>query len=90
MTSKVISGGYEACTVAELIAHLQTFDQSLPVIYSLHSDYSCMKTDDVTLARKEDKIVALHRGELRRFFLGADTRGMPDEDFIDAVWFPGN
>ena len=36
-------------TVAELIAHLQTLPQQLPVAYRLHSEQILMELDDVSV-----------------------------------------
>lgn len=90
----VISGGYEACTVGELIAHLQKFDSGLPCIYSRYSDVSPLQISEVELVTKEEKTISVLRGELRRWHghgqCTEDEQGEDYGEFISAIWFPGN
>jgi hypothetical protein len=36
-------------TVRELRAHLKKFDQNLPVVYALHSEYMTLETDRIAV-----------------------------------------
>lgn len=37
--------------VQQLIAHLQTFDPSLPIVYRLHSEYCLLEASDVDIGQ---------------------------------------
>lgn len=54
-----------ACTVEQLIAHLQTMPPNAKVIYSCCSDYSPLELDDVTLLTCDSKTRYSRNGEYK-------------------------
>jgi hypothetical protein len=66
-------------TVAELIAHLTTFPQDLPVAYQLHSEQCLLGLDDVNVVKLQAP---------RPDGWVHDER--PDRPAQDYVLFPGN
>lgn len=66
-------------TVAELIAHLQTFPQDLQVTYDEHSEMVVLEADDITVGKactpRPDGWVQCYRHD------------KPSQDY---VMFPGN
>lgn len=66
-------------TVAELIKHLETFPQDLPVAYNLYSEQCLLELDDV---RVEEHCVARDDGWVQR--------ARPDMPKIPYLLFPGN
>jgi len=66
-------------TVAELIEHLQTLPQHLPVAYCMHSEYCLLELGDVSVKRLQ---AARPDGWVH------DKR--PDKPDVEYVVFPGN
>lgn len=66
-------------TVAELIQHLQTLPQELPVAYQLHSEQVLMELSDITVEQLQ---------EARPDGWVHDKR--PDRPAVQYVVFPGN
>ncbi len=66
-------------TVTELVRHLQTLPQNLPVAYCRHSEMCLLELDDITIESaqpaRQDGWVHSKR---------------PDKLAIDYVLFPGN
>ena len=69
--------------VSELIEHLKTLPQDVPVVYSLHSEFAVMDAADVRTA-----YLAVWNGEYMRPY----ERHWPDGKpvFATVVTFPGN
>lgn len=66
-------------TVAELIAHLQTFDPALPCCFSQYSEWSALTKEDIDVRE-----LGVHRGD---GYIG-DAR--PDQPTQRWLTFPGN
>ncbi len=66
-------------TVAQLIEHLKTFDQGLPVAYQIHSEQCLMDLADIAVA---------HLSVARPDGWVADAR--PDQPTTPYLLFPGN
>lgn len=70
-------------TVAQLIAHLQTFDPNLPVIYERYSDFDWMELNQVHQTNAVNK----------DWYIMRSHPTMSEEDknkMISAIIFPGN
>jgi hypothetical protein len=70
-------------TVAELIAHLQTFDPELEVLYQAYSDYQVMDTWQVVIHPAVDK--GFYKMQTH------PTMSQENKDKVkEYVLFPGN
>lgn len=69
-------------TVKELIAHLQTFDETLPVAYQLHSEHKVMTPDDIGVRQLQP---ARPDG-----WIHDRWSGPPEVSVISYLVFPGN
>ncbi len=72
-------------TVKQLIEHLKTFDENLPVAYQLHSEYNSLELEEV-------KIEKLHParadGWIHDYFPQESKE--EKEKRIEYLTFPGN
>jgi hypothetical protein len=74
MMKKLIIGGYEACTVQELIDHLKTLPPDCPVVYQCCSDHQPLQLEEIVHGkekyavpeRRSDEPGLRHRGRQRK------------------------
>lgn len=66
-------------TVADLIAHLQTLPQDLPVAYEIHSEQCLLELSDITIEQLQEA-----RPD------GWVHHKRPDRPAVQYVVFPGN
>lgn len=66
-------------TVADLIAHLQTFDPKLPCVYMQYSDWTELEREHITVERLQPERGDGYVGSLR-----------PDKRGKRYLTFPGN
>jgi len=66
-------------TIAELIKHLQTFDQGLLVAYQIYSERCLLETRDLKVERAQEPRADGWVGDFR-----------PDKPSREYLMFPGN